>query len=175
VEINMDSAERRKCILDILSLAKTAITGAELSKQCDVSRQIVVGDVAILRAQGTPIISTPRGYQLVHNQIEGVKKVFVCCHGNDEVKKELEAIVDNGGLVQNVVVEHDVYGYLEGTLKLRSRRDIAQYIKRMKESKAELLCSINGGIHTHLVEAATSEELIAIEEALDCLGVLYKE
>jgi transcriptional regulator of NAD metabolism len=170
----MDGEERRKRILDILSEAKTAVTGTELSHRCKVSRQIVVGDVALMRAQGMAIISTPRGYQLVRSEMGGVTKTFVCCHGNDLMRQELEAIVDNGGIVQNVCVEHDVYGYLEGALKLRSRRDVAIYIKHMEESKAELLCSISGGIHTHLVETESQDDMEAIEAALDKLGVLYK-
>lgn len=91
----------------------------------------------------------------------------------DLMEAELEAIVDNGGIVHNVVVEHEVYGNLEGTLNLHSRRDVQQYIKRMKDSKAELLSTISGGIHTHLVEAKTEEELDAISQALHDLKVLY--
>ena len=93
----------------------------------------------------------------------------------DLMEAELEAIVDNGGIVHNVVVEHEVYGNLEGTLNLHSRRDVQQYIKRMKDSKAELLSTISGGIHTHLVEAKTEEELDAIGQALRDVGVLYKD
>ena len=90
------------------------------------------------------------------------------------VEKELEAIVDNGGIVHNVVVEHEVYGDLEGKLNLHSRRDIQQYLKRMSDSKAELLSRISGGIHTHLVETANAEDMAAIQDALETLGVLYK-
>lgn len=91
------------------------------------------------------------------------------------MEAELNAIVDNGGIVHNVVIEHDVYGNLEGTLNLHSRRDIQQYIKRMHDSHAEMLSTISGGIHTHLVEAATEEELDAIGQALRDVGVLYKD
>ncbi|KMO85215.1 transcriptional regulator [Megasphaera cerevisiae DSM 20462] len=170
----MDSVSRRKHILEILTQSGAAVTGTELSKQCEVSRQIIVGDVAILRAQGIGIISTPRGYQRVPAEKDGKKHVFVCCHGMDLMQQELEAIVDNGGIVHNVVVEHDVYGNLEGTLNLHSRREIYQYVKRMKEAHAELLSCISGGIHTHLVETNSDEDMKAIEQALDQLGVLYK-
>lgn len=170
----MDNTERRKRIVQILRNANSAITGNELSQQCNVSRQIIVGDVAILRAEGLNIVSTPRGYQLIGDAFPGVQHVFVCCHGMELMQKELEAIVDNGGVVHNVVIEHDVYGNLEGTLNLRSRRDVKQYVKKMKDSKAELLSRISGGIHTHLVTASSQEEIDAIEGALEALGVLYK-
>lgn len=170
----MDSSKRRLLIMDILKKAQGAVTGSALSKRCNVSRQIIVGDVAILRAQGFHIISTPRGYQLIAKQKGGMQQVFVCCHGPEMVEKELEAIVDNGGIVHNVVVEHEVYGDLEGKLNLHSRRDIQQYLKRMSDSKAELLSRISGGIHTHLVETANAEDMAAIQDALETLGVLYK-
>ena len=171
----MDSEKRRKRIIEVLEKATGPITGAELSRQCHVSRQIIVGDVAMLRAHGEDIISTPRGYQLHASGNGGIQRTFVVCHGPDQVRAELEAIVDNGGTVQNVVIEHDVYGYLEGTLRLRSRRDIEQYIKKMAESKSELLSRISGGIHSHVVEAASEEDLQAIEEALEKLHILYKQ
>ncbi len=170
----MESAERREYIIRLLKRAGNAVTGTELSQACDVSRQIIVGDMAILRAQGIKIISTPRGYQLIETREKSERRIFVCCHGEEQMQSELEAIVDNGGIVHNVVIEHEVYGTLEGSLNLRSRRDVRQYIKKMKDSKAELLSRISGGIHTHLVTAETAEEIEAIGEALNSLGVLYK-
>ncbi len=159
--------------MQILRDAPGAVTGTALSKRCQVSRQIIVGDIAILRAQGTDIVSTPRGYQLSQPVQQGCMRVFVCCHGMDEMEAELNAVVDNGGIVHNVVIEHEVYGSLEGTLDLHSRRDVQQYVKKMHDSHAEMLSTISGGIHTHLVEAATEEELDAIETALRDLGLLY--
>lgn len=170
----MDSEARRTYIIQTLRDAKKAVTGTALAKACDVSRQIIVGDVAILRAQGIDVISTPRGYQLVR-AAQGVRQVFVCCHGWDKTKEELLAIVDNGGTVRNVCVEHEVYGTLEAALNLRSRRDVLQYMDHMERSHAELLSRISGGIHTHLVEAATTEDMDAIRAALASLGVLYSQ
>ena len=171
----MDNTTRREQILQILHESTGAVTGTALAKACNVSRQIIVGDVALLRAQGAGIISTPRGYQLVTPLKKGCTRVFVCCHGMDLMEAELEAIVDNGVIVHNVVIEHEVYGNLEGTLNLHSRRDIQQYLKRMNDSKAEMLSTISGGIHTHLVEANSEEELDAIHKALQDLHVLYSD
>ena len=114
----MDNSARREKILQLLQGSPSPITGTALAKACDVSRQIIVGDVALMRAQGTDIISTPRGYQLVTPVVPGCTRVFVCCHGLDQMEGELNAIVDNGGIVRNVVIEHEVYGNLEGTLNL---------------------------------------------------------
>ncbi|WP_301860870.1 transcription repressor NadR [uncultured Megasphaera sp.] len=169
----MDSMERRDQLIAMLQSAQGAITGTELSQRCGVSRQVIVGDIAILRAQGQPIVSTPRGYQLAGAASSGIQRVFVCCHGMEQMRAELEAIVDNGGIVRNVVIEHEIYGNLEGTLNLHSRRDVQQFICKIENSPDDLLSSISGGIHTHLVEAASEEEMDAIAEALKEAGVLY--
>lgn len=171
----MDSEERKNQILEALRHSTTPVTGTELARLCHVSRQIIVGDIALMRAKGMDIISTPRGYQLANHTHPGVTQTFVVCHKADQMEEELNAIVDNGGTVHNVMVEHDVYGYLEGVLHLRSRRDVAQYIKKMRESKAQLLSGISGGVHSHVVEAPTQEDLHAIEQALETLGILFKE
>ena len=170
----MESAQRREKVLDIITNASSPVKGTDLAEQCMVSRQIIVGDIALLRASGEPIVSTPRGYQLAHDHKQGLTKVIVCCHGADQMQEELETIVDNGGIIHNVCVEHDVYGYLEAALKLHSRRDVRQYVKRMQENHAELLSSISGGIHTHLIETISEDDMEAIEQELDKIGILYK-
>ena len=117
----MENKERRDTILAMLRKADKPVTGTDMARVCQVSRQIIVGDIALLRASGTPIISTPRGYQLQEFRKQGVQESFLCRHGADQVEAELNAIVDNGGVVHNVVVEHEVYGFMEGELNLRSR------------------------------------------------------
>lgn len=169
----MDNAARRNEIINILSRSQKPVNSTVLSQRCAVSRQIIVGDIAILRAEGTEIISTPRGYQLLKVEEKGRRKIFVCRHGMDKMRAELEAIIDNGGIVENVVVEHEVYGTLEAKLNLRSRRDLQHYLSLMLESGAEMLCCLSGGVHTHAVRADTEEELEVIRQALEELKILY--
>lgn len=164
--------DRKEKILNILKKTKKSVTGAELSEKCGVSRQIIVGDIALLRAQGEPIISTPRGYQIA-GKSTGIRRNFVTRHGPELLEAELNAIVDNGGIVDNVVIEHDVYGFIEAKLNLHSRRDVTQFMKRMQETTASMLASISRGVHTHVVEARSEEDLDAIERALRDLGILY--
>lgn len=170
----MDNEERRKHILHILQKARKSVTGTALADKFGVSRQIVVGDIALLRAKGLPIISTPRGYTLQKQDKGGVTENFVCRHDEALVEAELLAIVNNGGCVHNVIVEHEIYGFLEGQLNLRSRRDVELYMSKMKACQAPLLSSISNGIHTHLVETHTEEEMQAVKNALTELGVLYQ-
>lgn len=171
----MENRERREKILEMLREATKPVTGTEMAQACQVSRQIIVGDIALLRASGTPVMSTPRGYQLQMTKPVGLQESFLCKHGPEQVEAELDAIVDNGGVVHNVVVEHEVYGYLEGELNLKSRRDVQLYLKKMEETKAPLLSSMSNGIHTHLVETSTPEELEAVRNALEQLGVLVRD
>ena len=170
----MENQERREKILEMLREATKPITGTEMAQTCQVSRQIIVGDIALLRASGTPVISTPRGYQLQKIKPMGVQESFLCKHGAEQVEAELNAIVDNGGIVHNVAVEHEIYGFMEGELNLKSRRDVQLYLKKMKTAQAPLLSSISGGVHTHLVETSTPEEMDAVRNALERLGVLVQ-
>lgn len=171
----MENQERREKILEMLQAATKPVTGTEMAQVCQVSRQIIVGDIALLRASGTPVMSTPRGYQLQQAKPAGLQESFLCKHGPEKVEAELNAIVDNGGVVHNVVVEHEVYGFLEGELNLKSRRDVQLYLKKMRMDQAPLLSSISAGVHSHLVEVSTPEEMEAVRKALEQLGVLVEE
>lgn len=173
----MDGVERKAYIIELLKCVDEPVTGAELAQQCSVSRQIIVGDISVLRAKGVPIVSTPQGYQLVADTRlpEGLQCRIVCCHGPELVEKELEAIVDNGGMVRNVGVEHHVYGFLEVELLLRSRRDIRRYVEQMAETKATLLSSISHGVHTHLIETKSEDDFQAILAELKKMHILLSE
>lgn len=59
----MNGAERRKRIAALLD-SKEPITGTELSKKLGVSRQIIVQDIALMRADDKNILSTNKGYLL---------------------------------------------------------------------------------------------------------------
>ena len=51
----MNAAQRRECILTRLSGAQNPVSASALAAELGVSRQIVVGDVALLRAGGAQI------------------------------------------------------------------------------------------------------------------------
>ncbi|WP_441561573.1 transcription repressor NadR [Colibacter massiliensis] len=169
----MNTSKRRLRIMELLSRANTPLTGSSLADICHVTRQIIVSDIARLRAEGTPVISTPQGYQLLRRHVSGIKRTIVCKHGQAETERELLTIIKNGGTVHNVTVEHGVYGNLEGSLHLTSENDVNRYMKRMKNTNAAVLSSISGGIHTHLIEAPTAEIMERIIKALEKEGFLY--
>ena len=88
--------ERRKILLTMMQQSQTPISGNSLGKKTGVSRQVVVQDIALLRTEGYPIRSTPKGYYLEDVHQRQHVRTFKVYHTNDEVEDELNAIVDLG-------------------------------------------------------------------------------
>jgi len=171
----MTQEERRQEILTLLEEAASPLTGSYLSTVLGVTRQIIVGDVAVLRARGEQIIATPRGYFL-NKPLSTIahQSTIAVRHGsdNDDLAKELNLIVDLGGKILDVTVEHPLYGELTANLQLASRADIAQFIEKMQELQAEPLLVLTGGYHLHRVETPTGETMGVIRDALRQAGFL---
>ncbi len=163
----MTSTERRRIILDTLKGADSPLSATALAKQLAVSRQIIVGDVALLRAGGEEIIATARGY--VMGQSGEERRTVVCRHAPEEMRRELELMVDYGCTVEDVVVEHSVYGQITGRLDVSSRYDVNEFIQRVSEGDAKPLSDLTRGIHLHTLqcpdEKVFQELLIALREA----------
>ena len=63
------AAKRREEILRLLrENGGEVLTAGELAERFHVSRQIIVGDIAILRAGGAEVLATARGYRLLDGQ-----------------------------------------------------------------------------------------------------------
>lgn len=168
----MNAQERREALFALLRKAGEPITGTALARTFQVSRQVIVQDVALLRAGGRDILSTADGY-LVRANGTRPTRVFACQHvGMEALRRELDIIVDHGGLVRDIVVEHPVYGELRGLLMLSSRKRVEDFIQKPGWQEATPLSSLTGGIHLHTVEAETEAELDAIEKALRKAGFL---
>lgn len=174
-----DLATEREARLDrivrLLQETGGALTGAELALACGVSRQVIVGDVALLRARGVPVIATPQGYLWWrHGPSPAASRVFACRHGMSAINDELLAIVRKGGRIRDVIVEHPVYGDLRGTLELADEEAVRRFTRRLGRTGARPLSDLTGGIHLHTVEAPTPDRLDAIEAELRRLGLLYE-
>ena len=168
----MTSSERQKLIEARLREAEAPVSAATLAAQLHVSRQIIVGDVALLRAAGAEIQATPRGYVLSQRP-SGVTGVLACVHSREDMVDELNLMVDNGCQVLDVIVEHPVYGQLTGQLQLRSRHDVGEFWK--KAAAAEPLSALTGGIHLHTVRCPDEETLTRTAAALRSAGFLLEE
>ena len=173
------TTDRKQALLKLLKEAPKALNGQTLAEHFHVTRQVIVQDIAILRADGAPILSTNRGYIYKENDASPyspyVHKLFKVKHELEEIGQELLAIGDNGGRVQNILIDHPVYGEIETHLKLTCRRDVQHFLEQVENSDFRPLSELTDGIHYHLVEAETQQDLHYIEEALDQLGYLVKD
>lgn len=168
----MSGEERRKKIIDILEHSKEPVSGVSLAKQLEVSRQVIVQDIALLRATDVDICSTYKGYILQRgNEAVRVLKVI---HEDSDVEKELGAIVDMGGRIKDVFVYHKVYGVIKADLNIKSRLDIEAYMKGIKSGKSSMLKNVTSGYHYHTVAADSEEILDLVQNKLSQMGFLAK-
>ena len=171
----MNAAQSRESILEKLSAAKAPVSASALAGQLGVSRQIVVGDVALLRAGGAQIDATPRGYQL-HPAEKGFTGILACVHSTeDEMRTELYTVVDQGGVVVDVTVENSLYGELCGNLNIASRYDVDNFIRQAKDTPECLLSRMTGGVHLHTLHCPDAGTFQRIKKALDEKGILYRK
>jgi len=166
--------DRRRKLMERLGARKGPIAGNELARQFRVSRQCLVQDVAILRAHGEEILSTPRGYRLPSAKPDGHRAVIACKHGPERTLEELNILVDYGVKVLDVVVEHPLYGELRGALMIESRADVLEFLRRRRVTKASLLSSLTGGVHLHTLEASRPEMIAKAKAQLHARGILLK-
>jgi len=167
----MTAEERRASIIQQLRQSSTPISATALAKGFGVSRQIVVGDVALLRASGADIAATPRGYVMEQTSAGCLHRV-ACRHSGKDMEAELNIMVDNGCTVVDVVVEHPVYGQLTGALQLKSRYDVQQFISQSAQAKP--LSLLTEGIHLHTLCCPDDEAFRRVCAALDQAGYLLK-
>ncbi len=168
----MESSKRRIRIEKILEESTSPISASRLAQAFGVSRQVIVQDVAIIRASGKTIISTTKGYVLPDRG--GATRVFKVIHTDEDTREELTTIVDLGGIVEDVFVYHRVYGVIQGRLSIRSRRDIDTYIHEIESGMSRLLKNTTSGYHYHTVKADSEATLDAIQAALQQHGFLAK-
>ena len=169
----MDAQERRNAIARELERAAAPLSATALAKQFGVSRQIIVGDIALLRAAGMDITATPRGY-IIPRSTTGVRCTLATRHTGEQMESELHAMVDQGCTVLDVTVEHPIYGQLTGPLNLSNRYEVGQFIARCREEAATPLAHLTEGIHLHTVLCPDEAAFARVQTALRELGVLLE-
>lgn len=166
----MNGRERRNKLIQMLSESSTPLSGKELSKRLDVSRQVIVQDMALLRAQDHEILSTNQGYLLTGGK--KISRVFKVIHSDKEVEEELSLIVDYGGHVEDVFVYHKVYGIVRADLHIASRNDIREFLQDLQNGHSALLKNITSEYHYHTVSAPSEKLLDLIQDKLQEKGFL---
>ena len=154
----MDGQTRREQILKMLAESEQPLSGSALAQQLGVSRQIIVSDIALLRAANRDIMATARGYLLYSPPVPRRSRCFMVSHTDEQMEDELNTIVDLGGRVLDVLIPHPIYG--------TCRQDVAAFMQRLQTCHTKPLCMLTDGVHYHTVEAADEEILDSIEKAL---------
>ncbi len=167
----MEAASRRQAILDRLRTADRPVSASALAAGLNVSRQIIVGDIALLRAGGAEISATPRGYVLPR-ATDGITRTIACRHALAQTGQELDILVDNGCTVLDVIVDHPIYGQLTGQLQISSRYDVEQFLARIRDSDAAPLSMLTGGLHLHTLCCPNEDAYTRACAALKAAGLL---
>ncbi|WP_058485900.1 transcription repressor NadR [Defluviitalea phaphyphila] len=168
----MNKEKRKEEIIKILKNSNKPISGSYLAEKLNVTRQVIVQDIALIRAQGINIMATARGYILYEKEDNKYKKVITVSHEKKDIEDELSIIVDLGGRVINVIVEHPIYGEITANLMIESRRDIKEFMEIMKRNDTVPLARLTNKVHMHTIEAKNETILDEIEQALKNKGYL---
>ncbi len=169
----MKVAERRKAIVNLLLSAKGPVSGGELAQKFDISRQIIVQDITVLKGTGCQILSTNQGYIMQKSPFS--ERVFKVRHTTEQTEEELSCIVALGGTVVDVFVWHKVYGRIEATLNISSPMHIKQFLEGVRTGQSTELMHITGGYHYHTVRADNENVLDRIENALNKRNYIVPE
>ena len=168
----MNYQDRRSEILRMLSETDSTTSAAEFARHFGVTRQIIVSDIALLRANGHRIQASRRGYRLERSTETGQLRSIGCRHRSDQVLDEFYTVVDNGGSVVSVVVEHPIYGQFSADLNIDSRYDAQEFVQRHKTTRASQLSDLTGGLHIHMRRVPDEAAFQRIVRGLSDLGII---
>lgn len=171
----MNSKERRTYIEQLLKRSNAPQKGHILAEQLGVTRQVIVKDIAILRAEGKKIIATPEGYLIHKEEKSMMRKVIAVSHTTDSIEDELKIIVKFGGIVEDVIVEHPLYGEIRGMIMAKTLYDIENFVKKIDDYKAEPLLILTGGVHLHTITAENNDILQNIIQELKTKNYLVSD
>lgn len=167
--------KRRKALLELLEDQSEPMTGNDLAQHFQVSRQVIVQDIAVLRASGIPIVGALNGYWLVPKSDMPMRRTFISHHtGESRMEEELQIIVDFGGRMINTAVSHPIYGDIVCPLSIKNREDIRLFILRLSDEKAAPLSSLTEGYHYHTIEVDHEETFTKIIKMLEERGFIPK-
>lgn len=175
----MKASKRRDLLIQTLNQATTPLKATSLAKEFGVSRQIIVGDVAILRASHYDIIASNQGYLLADKATSVDESRYrgkiVCQHLANQAVEELTIIIHHGGFVENVEVDHPYYGLLKASLQIKNHEDIKEFQTAMDKSTGTMLSSLTNGIHLHTITTPDERVFKAIKADLKSVGILLDE
>lgn len=149
--------------------------GTKLANDFGVTRQVIVKDIALLRAEGKEIIATPDGYLIRKTNDGQIKKIIAVNHCENKMYEELEIVIKYGGIVEDVIVEHPLYGEIKGMLMIKTLNDLMKFTEKCNSIKAKPLSMLTGGVHNHTISASKEEDMKEILKELKEKGFLIYE
>ncbi len=172
----MNAEDRRNEIINILEEKNKPIKGTELASYFNISRQVIVQDIALLRALGTEIMATPQGYVIFKKNGDRIIKTVIAKHHTyEEMRDELQIMIDYGAKILDVIVEHPIYGEIRSILDISYRKELEDFMSKIQSEKAEPLASLTDGVHFHTLEVPNEESFSKISKALIEKGYLIEE
>lgn len=171
----MDSRQRREYIKEILNNNYKPKKGKEFANKLGVTRQIIVKDIAILRASGLNIIATPEGYIIPKHDKHLLEKIVAVCHNKDNIQEELQCIINNGGIIKDIIVEHPLYGQIKSIIMVKTLYDVEKFIKKISNEKFEPLLSLTSGVHLHTIQYKNEKSIKEVIRKLKDKGYLMEE
>lgn len=173
----LGAASRRSAVAQLLEQTTEPISASVLADRFHVSRQIIVGDIALLRASGALVVATPRGYLMEHAVDNTAQDYTIACrHENvEQLLQELYIVVDHGATMRDVIVEHPIYGQLTGQLQVSSRFEADRFVKALTTSEASPLSQLTGGIHLHTLRCSDRACFERVTNALKAAGILVSD
>ncbi|MBE6072619.1 MAG: transcription repressor NadR [Clostridium butyricum] len=154
----MNSTERREKIIRLLIENNMPIKGNKLAEKYSVTRQVIVKDIAILRAKGNNIIATPDGY-IINKVNNRVKAIIAVNHSEEDMINEMKIVLKYGGIIEDVIVEHPLYGEIKGMLMVSNYNELEKFINKCNKQKARLLSVLTNGVHLHTISAENNENI----------------
>lgn len=170
----MTGDERRNQILQMLKTQESPLSGTALANAFHVSRQVIVQDIALMRAESHDILSTNRGYLYRREEPQSSmpKRVFFVRHSTEQVLQEFLTITELGGKILDVVVEHEIYGQIRVDLLIENSRDAREFYEKLRNSRDNPLKVLTDDCHYHTVAAPSEKLLDLIGQELDDKGYL---
>ena len=171
----MKAEERRQKLLTLLEGQRLPLSASQLASQLGVSRQVIVGDIALLRARHLDILSTHKGYVMANHMSasQGYRQKIVCQHDASQLREELETIVSLGGSLLDVEIDHPIYGLLKAPLSITSQEDIDSFLSQLETYQGQLLCELTSGIHTHTIACPSQKDFETIQSVLQQKKILW--
>ena len=154
----MNSVDRRENIIKLLLESNEPIKGSVIARKYLVTRQVIVKDIAILRAKGENIIATPDGY-IINKKENKVKAIIAVTHNEEEMFNEMSIVIKYGGTIEDVIVEHPLYGEIAAMLMIKNYNELNKFVQKYQEQKARLLSVLTNGVHLHTISAESEDDI----------------